>query len=361
MENNVTKKIILLALIAILYLFPMCGGKPVEKKGSIAPPPSPPDAETLIMDAQILASEKNYEKAVEVLNRVVEKEQTNLKALKLLARIYSAIGDRKSSTELWKRIFSLDPSDADAAYEVGYSLSKEKKWSEVRSKMLSFASTGRVDSRHYLLIGEADLELGYKKEAEKYLKLAGKMERAKFLLGKLYYNTGRNSLAEKTFKEVLELNPDHFGSHLHLGWLYYDRGVKSKALEHYREAVRTRPGDTVARLSLAKLLEEAGKIDEAIAEYKRALKPGKERTQEKKNGYISLCNLLIKKGHYQEAQSFINRGLREFPGTAGLYYLWGIILAKQGNKELAIEKFRLSAKDPVWANSANAQIRLLMR
>ena len=361
MGNNGSKKLTLAVLILFLFLLPMCGGKPIEKKGSTVTTPTPPDAETLIMDAQILASEKNYEKAVEVLNKVVEKEQTNLKALKLLARIYSAMGERNNSTELWKRIFTLDPADADAAYEVGYSLSKEKKWSEVRSKMLAFAATGKADSRHYLLIGEADLELGYKREAEKYLKLAGKMERAKFLLGKLYYNTGKNSLAEKTFNEVLELNPGHFGSHLHLGWLYYSRGIKGKALEHYRKAVRARPENTVARLSLAKLLEETGKIDEAITEYKKALKPGKDKSREKKNGYISLCNLLIKKGRYQEAQTFINRGLREFPDTAGLYYLWGIILAKQGNRELAIEKFRLSARDPVWANPANAQIRLLMR
>ncbi len=360
MKFNLNAVLLIIAASASIILFPMCAEKPAGRKAEIAPAPSP-TVEEMVTDAQILAGNANYDRAVELLEKVLEEDSNNIEALKLLARVYAAMGEKENSSLMWAKLFSLNPGDPDAAYEVGVSLARKKQWSLVRSKMLEFSRVGKPDGRHFLLIGEADIELGYRKEAKKYLLMAGNVERAKFLLGKLYYSEGKLDTAEKTFREVLSINPEHFGSHLHLGWLYYKKGYRSKALRHYQAAVKLDPSSTIARLSLARLLEELGKEDEAIEQYKGALKPKSRAIDEKKRAYITLCNLLIKRGRTEEAIYYANKGLREFPGSGGLYYMWGIALLKQGDRSSAMAKLRLAAKDPRWSDIASRQIRKLMR
>lgn len=352
--------IILAIALTSVTLFSMCAEKVQEKKKELTITPSIP-SEELIEDAKVLASNANYTRAAELLNNVLKNDSDNIEALKLLARIYAAMGQKDNSSEMWKRISTLKPDDPDAAYEVGVSLARKQQWASVRSKILEFARLGKPDGRHFLLIGEADIELGYKKEARKYLLLAGNIERAKFLLGKLYYSEGNLEAAERSFKEVLAINPNHFGSHLHLGWLYYRNGYKSRALRHYRSAVKLEPSSIIARLSLAKLLEEIGREEEAIEQFKAALKPHSRAIEEKKKAYITLCNLLIKRGRTEDAIYYVNKGLKEFPGAGGLYYMWGAALLKNGERSAALSKFKLAARDPRWAEVAGRQIRRLMR
>ena len=349
-----------LAVIALLLLPGCAGNRPAEKPRSEAAAPSPSTSD-MILDAKTLASNGQYEPAAELLEKVLAGDKENLEAARLLARIYAAMGKSEESARAWEKVFSLDPADPDAAYEIGSRLAKRKNWSELRSKMLSFIETGKPDSRHYLLLGETDLELGMKRDAEKYLKLASRLERAKFLLGKLYYENNRLDEAERMFKEVLAENPNNFSSNLHLGWLYYNKGNKALALKHYRAAVRLMPESSLARLSLAKLLEEMGRTTEAIENYEIALSQKGRAVEERKRAYINLCNLLVKKGRNEEALKYIAKGLEEFHSSGGLYYFWGVILMKEGEREAALTKLRKAAADPLWQNTANKLISRIMR
>jgi tetratricopeptide (TPR) repeat protein len=344
-----------LTLLAPILLF-SCARTPPETEGAVRLEPEAPSAEEVIIDAEAKAQNNQLEEAASMLEGLVVREKTNTTALRLLAKVYSALGLREQSTETWERIALIEPYDPDAAYETAIAQARKGDWRMVRSKMIALETAGTAESRHFLLLGEADLELGQKGEAKVYLKKAKGETRAHYLLGTLYYGEGKYEQAADEFEMVLRADPDNPSAHLHMGWLAYRSGEERKALTHYREAVRLNPGDPLPVLSLAGLLEEMKRTSEAIEYYRDALSlPGIPR-EEKRKAYNSFCRLLVEAGMLDEAERSIARGLREFPGSGGLYYQWGMSLLERGNSGGAIEKLKEAARDPVWKETALRRI-----
>lgn len=345
----------LFAIIVPIFLFG-CARTPSESVEVARLEPDTPSAEEVIVDAEAKAQNNQLEEAATMLEELVVREKTNTTALRLLANVYSALGLREQSTETWARIALIEPYDPDAAYETALADARRGEWRKVRSKMIALETAGRAESRHFLLLGEAGLELGQKGEAKAYLMRAEGESRAHFLLGKLYYGEGRYDAAAREFERVLRTDPDNPSAHLHMGWLAYRSGGRRRALDHYREAVRLNPGDPLPVLSLAGLLEEMERKNEAIEYYRDALSlPGIPR-EEKRKAYNSFCRLLVETGALEEAERSIAQGLREFPGSGGLYYQWGMLLLERGNREEAIEKLKQAARDPVWKEAALRRI-----
>lgn len=333
----------------------ICGGcakRPVTVEEPAAEPAPQPSSDEVIVDATLHASNDDLEGAAAMLENLLDRDVNNIEALRLLANVYSTMGKRDASANLWERIAMLDPADADAAYQVGTMLARTGKWQTLRSTMLAADAAGAADGRHYLLLGEADKELGYRREAETYLKRAGDLERARYLLGSLYYEQGRLSLAKGAFEDVIARNPGNYSAHLHLGWIHYNGGALDAALGHYRSAIRSKPDEPLARLSMAALLDEMKRPREAIEQYRKALSLGKIPRSERKKAYNSLSRLLVKSGMLRDAKTVIEEGLAEFPDSGGLYYQWGVALLKSGKKAEAREKFKAAARDPLWREIA---------
>lgn len=348
-----------LAALAVAAAVAGCAGAPPSEEVPEAAPPAPPTAEEVILDAKVHAQNRQYEQAASKLEEIHEKEKANIEVLRLLAAVYTALGKTEESAEAWKKISILDPTDPDAAYECGSSLARRSDWNGVRTKMLVVESAGAADSRHYLLLGEADMELGYRGEAEKYLKKAKGLGRAQYILGKLYYERGKLAKAERTFEKVLASNPDNYSAHLYMGWLCYKKGERLRALKHYESSTRLNPEDALARLSLAALLEELDRKEEAIGHYRGSLSLPNAPKSERKKAYNSLTRLLVERGRTEEAVSLVRKGLSEFPGAGGLYFQWGEALLKEGRKDEAREKFKRAAEDPVWREVALRRIHTI--
>jgi tetratricopeptide (TPR) repeat protein len=347
------------SLLISLLLVAGCAGAPPEEKIADGTGAGSPSSEEIIIDAEVKAQNDQLEEAAEMLVELVEREQTNTTALRLLANIYAALGLKDQSTETWEQVAAIEPYDPDAAYETGIAYARKGKWLQVRSKMLSLDAAGVAQSRHYLLLGEADMELGYSGEAEKHFKKASGEPRAHYLLGKLYYSRGRTGEAENEFRAVLRSDPSNYSAHLHLGWLSYRKGNRGTALEHYSTAVRLNPRDPLSALSLAGLLEEMKKKSRAIDTYRDALSlPGIPK-EEKKKAYNSLSRLLVEAKRFGEAEQIIHSGLDEFPTSGGLYYQWGIMLLAEGQKDEALDKLRRAAADPIWKEAALRKIHTI--
>jgi len=314
--------------------------------------PSASDAEISVVLANQAASEGNYEKAAGILESQLQSTPGNLEALRLLARVYAADGRTEKSSQVWKRIYSLDPSDPDAAYEAGSELASRHDWQGVRESLREVNISGEADSRHYLLLGEANLKLGYKSAAEDYLKRASGLERAETLLGELYYEKGKYSRAEKTFRSVVEKHPGNYTAHLHLGYIYYRRRKYGAALTHYRAAAEADPRSSHARLSLAALQRAMGKQREAIRSFRKGLTLPGIPAEEGRKAYNTLCLLLIKNGRYAETARTARKGTEKYPNSGGLYYYWGIALYNMERRSEAKAKFKRAAQDPAWKNEA---------
>ncbi len=341
---------------AALLLLAGCAPAPPETEEPVRVEPDVPSAEEVIVDAEAKAQSNRLEEAASMLEELVEREEMNTTALRLLANVYSALGLREQSTETWARISLIEPYDPDAAYETALADARRGDWTAVRSKIIALETAGKAEGRHFLLLGEADLELGQKGEAKEYLKRAKGETRARYLLGAIYYGEGKYDRAAAEFEAVLRSDPDNPSAHLHMGWLAYRNGDNRTALRHYREAVRLNPGDALPALSLAGLLEEMKRDDEAIERYRDALTLRGIPPEEKRKAYNSFSRLLVEGGRLNEAEQVITRGLEEFPNSGGLHYQWGMLLLERGDRAGAVEKLKAAARDPVWKEAALRRI-----
>jgi tetratricopeptide (TPR) repeat protein len=249
-------------------------------------------------------------------------------------------------------VADLDPYDPDAAYEVGTALSKKNDWEGVRARMVSLDSAGKADARHYLLAGQADLELGYRSEAEKYLLRAGDLELAQSLLGQLYYDRGDLESAEDAFLKALAVNSSNYTANLHMGYIRYHDKQYQGAIRYYGAAHKSEPSDPMACLSLAAAYEKSGDRDSAIKYFRMGLGLEGVPVSERKKVYTTTVRLLLETGQLDEVEKLAFAGTGEFPAAGGLYFYWGEALLKQGRDAEAKEKYKKAAEDPTWKDSA---------
>jgi tetratricopeptide (TPR) repeat protein len=327
--------------------------------GPVPPPvqePEPP-LETaapipVLSDAQIAASNRDFATAVRILEEILSGNSNDIEALRLLAEVQAAAGDRLASAAAWERVAALDPYDPEAAYEVGTTLASEGRWEEVRVRMLQIEEAGAADGRHHLLAGRAAVELGYRSEARRQLLLAGDIELAHILLGTLAYGSGDLDEAAKAFEDALRINPVNFTANLHLGYISYHRGMNRDAIGYYRTAYEIDDTSPLACLSLAAAFEKAGERASAVEYYKAGLLLAGTPAAERRRVYLSLVRLLYELGRDSEIEIAAKRGLSEFPDEGGLYFYWGEALLRLNHPADAKEKLKEAARDPQWRDPA---------
>jgi tetratricopeptide (TPR) repeat protein len=304
------------------------------------------------MDAEVAARAGDYDTAISIIREILSGNTDDIEALRLLARVQAASGDRSGSAGTWEKIAALDPYEPDAAYEVGTSMARKGDWEGVRTRMVSLDTAGKADARHYLLAGQADLELGYRTEAEQYLLRAGDLELALSLLGKLYYDRGDLDRAADAFVRALAIDSSDYTANLHMGYIRYHEKKYRGAINYYEAAHQAEPSDPLACLSLAAAYEKSGDRASALAYYREGLELKGIDPSERKKVYTTTARLLVETGQFDEVGKLAAAGTGEFSTAGGLYFYWGEALMKQGRKTEAKEKYKMAAEDPKWKDSA---------
>ena len=337
---------------AAVIIIAGCGGAPPDQPPAETEPEPVAAPQPVLMDAEVAAKAGNYDVAISIIQDILSGSTDDIEALRLLARVQSTSGDRSGSTGTWERIANLDPYDPDAAYEVGTSMARKDDWEGVRTRMVSLDTAGKADARHYLLAGQADLELGYRTEAEKYLLKAGDLELAQSLLGKLYYDRGDLDNAEDAFVRALGMNSSNYTANLHMGYIKYHEKKYRGAIRHYTAAHKAEPSDPMACLSLAAAYEKSGDRTSALKYFRKGLGLKGVALSERKKVYTTMARLLVETGQFDEVGKLASAGAGEFSSAGGLYFYWGEALLKQGRKAEAKEKYKKAAEDPKWKDSA---------
>ena len=138
---------------------------------------------------------------------VVEKRPDNVRARIWLGKHYQETGQRAEALRHFEEAVRLDPTNADAQYDVAV-----------------------------VLAGE-----------------------------------GRTNDAVEHYREALRLNPNDASAHNNLGALLQNRGEIDQAVQEYREAVRINPNHFNARYNLAVALAAQGSMTEAIRQIDAAI------------------------------------------------------------------------------------------
>jgi tetratricopeptide (TPR) repeat protein len=77
--------------------------------------------------------------------------------------------------------------------------------------------------------------------------------------------------AIRTYRRVLEIEPDHAATHINLGTLYYNRQDFVSAEKHYRAAVAADARYALAYFDLGNVLDETERVEDAVIAYRSAI------------------------------------------------------------------------------------------
>ncbi len=91
---------------------------------------------------------------------------------------------------------------------------------------------------------------------------------AYFWLGRVYFYRKDKEQAEKSFKKVLELDPENYHAMAWLGKLYsFDKDKLAQAQSYLQKALEESPENLEAHFDLARLYAMQGERDKALREF----------------------------------------------------------------------------------------------
>jgi tetratricopeptide (TPR) repeat protein len=128
-----------------------------------------------------------------------------------------------------------------------------------------------------------------------------------------------------------------------LGTAFYEGGRLSDAEASYRRAIETQPDYAPAYNNLGVVQRAQGRLEEAIRTYRNGL----AQMPDYPDLHYNLGNALMAQGQHAEAADHLKRALAGSPVSAASHNNLGMALAGQGRTEEALSEFRAAiAADP---------------
>lgn len=157
----------------------------------------------------------------------------------LMAKRYAEAGKDDKAAESWTRVTEIEPSFAEAQYNLGVALSKLGRHED---SLVHFGKA--IDLNPYFVNGY-------------------------YAMGNSYLHLNRNKEAIEQYQTALELNPDDPGVHHNLGAAYSAAGDVAKAIESYQKALELDPNYMMAYQNLVSAYTRAGETEKAAEAQKK--------------------------------------------------------------------------------------------
>jgi tetratricopeptide (TPR) repeat protein len=147
---------------------------------------------------------------------------------------------------------------------------------------------------------------------------------------------GRLIEAETLYRAVLDVAPEHPGSHHLLGLVEHQLGRHEAALQSIKLAVALNDGEPNYHNNLGTVYRTLGKLDEAIACYRHAVGLKADFVA----AFNNLGVALLQKGEFGPAQRALERALAAKPDYTSAWFNLGNVLAARDEHAKAVEHYR---------------------
>lgn len=280
---------------------------------------------------------------------------------------YLQAGNQSEALQLFEKILQKQPDNSDALYLSGVIASDKGRNTEAAELILrAIASDGNVPSYHYTLAKILD-SLEKKDEALSSYRQAVALDpgdaQLQNELSCALHSSGRFEEALESIRCALRLDPANAQTYCNMGVTLQSLGQEEEAARSYTKALELDPALAQAGNNLGAILHAQGKFEDAIACFRRTL----DRWPDYAQAWSNLGVALQSGRRVDEAEEClrraINLGLQTFSAHSNL----ALVLREQGRLEasmasskraLAIcnsmgERIRLATLYPVIARSAD--------
>ncbi len=154
--------------------------------------------------------------------------------------------------------------------------------------------------------------------------------------GKAHHQAGRLQEAERAYRLVLDMSPDHPEAIHGLGLLAYRVGRFDQALELLDQARRLEPNNPLYCFNHGVVAQRAGRSDDAVNAYRRTISLNPRYSE----AWTNLGNLYKDTGQSAEAVDAYREALRLNPTSAEAHNNLGAALKEQGQVDHAVASYR---------------------
>ncbi len=247
---------------------------------------------------------RNGEKAIGVLEALVQSFPQDMQSLFLYARALETLGRREEAKAAYERLVLLNPPEAA-----------------------------------YLRLGDLYLEDDALDAAFRtYSRMVAAYPQAyagHFFLGKIQSARGDLDAAEQHFLKTLALEPDLEEPQYELIKIYEARGQSRQVMATYQEMLSRNPHNMKAALALAVAYREAGLIDRSEA----LLAEIGAGSANKPDLLRMIVQDYLEQDRHEEAAVLLEGMLRGAPDSDELAYLLGVALNEAGEQDRAVSYF----------------------
>lgn len=315
-------------------------------------PDSPALASALTV---VLVKQVNYQQAIDLLQKTLEKHPENLQirhdlfrllvltnhidaaknmgtellrqqpkdaeVLYLNGVIRRSLGDYPGAKELLAQSIAINPNSPDARYNLGMVLAFLHEWQQAKEQLEKALDLGNPDPEVHYELAKALRGLGETKRASeevaKYQDLKKSQEtdleaRMSAARGDTALTKGNIDEAIKYYRDAIATRPDNALYHYKLALALEQREDTEGQKEQLEITTRLDPTLAAAQNALGYMLSQSGDVQDAAAHFRLAVQAAPTWTE----AWINLAADLAMGARYAEAHSAIDKALELDPDNA---------------------------------------------
>ncbi len=344
----------------------------------------PRDTDLMELMAEIYNRLDEKERAVEMLEKIIELEKDNVKAKTRLAAHLKVAGRHKEALRLYKSALEVKPGDSSILLSIAALYRDMEKYSAALRTYSRAAGEGaekrEVNLQRSRIYSDTGKYLKAEEALKKNIEKDSRDIQSLYLLADIYRSWGKHEKSEEVYKNLLELTDNEYGIKIGLGAVYIEANMEEKAKEVFRNITREHPEEFLGwyLLGLSKLFgsdyagaleafKEGAEIDQTAELYfNMGVAADKldrdsdsyrffEKSIELDPEYHLALNYLgyswADKGiNLDAAEEYIKRALKIKPGKAAYIDSLGWVFYRQGRYREAFTKLERAARlerDPI--------------
>jgi tetratricopeptide (TPR) repeat protein len=301
---------------------------------------------TEITSAKLYIQQKNYDKALEVLQKEVQKNPKSDQGYYLMGVVYSEKGDYPKMVESFDQSLAISKT-----YEKEIKDYKKSTWVTVFNRGVAFFQRAtKIQDEDSMMVYFDKAVADFKAAADIEPDSADSYKNLAFA----YMSKGDNEAAIAPLQKIIALEKDKDG-YKYLGEIYYvmgnnlkNQGKDAEAKEYFNKAIdvlsegrKLYPDDTDMLLFLSNAYIGADRISEATSQFEAGVKAEPNNKYYRYNYGV----LLLGAEKYAEAEEQFKKALEIDPNynnaiyNLGVTYLkWGLSIQKKAEAENKIDE-----------------------
>ncbi len=305
---------------------------------------APNEATALNFFGTLRAKQGRLKEAEGFFLRAVSADNSLIGARMNLAYLYLLQREPDKTAAELKKVLSLDPGNADAAYRLAWVLFSQGHFDECIAVVQKVKETQTLSAPMLAVLGDAYLRKGdaIKAEESYLLALDAQSNNADALLGlaQLWQTKGDIKMAVAYVDRASSFtnSPDLL---FKLAQVSLNLNLREQAVAALQRAVVLRPDEPSYHFALGTTwLRQPPDLQGAEQSFKQFLKLKPDDAQ----GQVHLGYVLLKQKKQAEAQTWLLKSVRNGVGTPEAFYYLGLIAQAQNEDAQAIQLFQKSVQ-----------------